>query len=371
MMLSGGATLAGSDSPNACLVSSAIGTNARLADGTFIGASTFVVAFRMMGGEPTGGISAAGVPTIDLAEALTGDINARQRTAAALDAAACDSGFFVVTGHSVPQTLIDDTLTVAREFFALPVEEKNRSSTDQSYRGYQAMSATTLAKTIGDESPPDLSESFNIGRHDEEVDVGDSLDAQAMCHPNLWPEHPSRLQPIFESYFAALDALSADLLRLLAIGVGVPHDTYVSRNEYANSTMMLVNYYPSVDFVPPVGQLRRGAHTDYGTITLLYAESEPGLQIRRNGEWIDVPAAPGGFIVNIGDLLSTWVGGRWTSTMHRVLVPDGRANRDRMSIPFFVHPDFYTEIPTSGPDGAGVVRAGEWIAKKSRSMATN
>lgn len=316
----------------------------------------------------TDAAAADGVPIIDLTDALAGDAASRRRTAEALDAAARDSGFFAVTGHPVPQALIDDTIAQARAFFALPLEEKQRRTTDRSYRGYQAMSATALAKTLGDESPPDLSESFNIGRYDEPIDVGEHPDAQAMCHPNLWPDDPPGLRPAFESYFAALDALSDELLRLLALGVDVADDTFVSRREYANSTMMLVNYYPAVDVAPAPGQLRRGAHTDYGTITLLYAESEPGLQIRRDGAWVDVPAVPGGFIVNIGDLLSAWVGGRWTSTMHRVLVPEGRADRDRVSIPFFVHPDFFTEVPTSGPDGVDSVSAGEWIAAKSRSM---
>ncbi|MFK8024210.1 MAG: isopenicillin N synthase family dioxygenase [Ilumatobacter sp.] len=306
------------------------------------------------------------VPVIDIESALAGEPDARTLTASALDAAARDSGFFVITGHGVPDSTIEAVLAASRRFFALPVEEKNRFTTDRSYRGYQAMSATALAKTLGDESPPDLSESFNVGRYEETPDADGDPAVVAMCHENLWPDSPPELRAAFEDYFAALDALSADLLRLLAIATGDPADTYVSRNEFANSTMMLVNYYPAVDFTPPPGQLRRGAHSDYGTITLLYAESEPGLQIRHRGRWRDVPAVEGGFIVNIGDLLSAWVDGRWTSTVHRVLVPEGRADRDRISIPFFVHPDYFTEIPLGATDET--VRAGEWIGEKSRSM---
>lgn len=300
------------------------------------------------------------VPVIDLAEALAGDDEARRRTAAELDAAAQGSGFFVVTGHGVAASLIDETLAAARRFFVLPVDRKQEVSTEMSYRGYQGMSATALAQTLGDESLPDLSESFNIGRYDDEQDVGGHPDAAAMCHPNLWPDEPTELRAVFGRYFDALDTLSAELLRLLARAVGVPADTYVSRNEYANSSMLLVNYYPAVEFTPPPGQLRRGAHSDYGTITLLFAESEPGLQILNGGEWHDIPPVEGGLVVNIGDLLSMWTEGRWTSTVHRVLVPEGRADRDRISMPFFVHPDFFTEVRD--------VVAGEWIAAKSRSM---
>lgn len=306
------------------------------------------------------------VPVIDLRDALSGDPDARGRTAHALDVAAQRSGFFVVTGHGVPDAVIDSVISTSRQFFALPVVEKNQYTTAHSYRGYLAMNDTALAQTLGDQTPPDLSESFNVGRYDEMPDVGDDPAVIAMCHPNLWPSEPASLRAAFTAYFEALESLSADVLRLLALAVGDPPETYVSRNEHANSTMMLVNYYPAVDVAPPPGQLRRGAHTDYGTITLLYAESEPGLQIRHGGDWFDVPAVDGGFVVNIGDLLSAWVGGRWTSTLHRVVVPEGRSDHDRVSIPFFVHPDYYTEITLAG--SADVVRAGEWIAAKSRSM---
>jgi isopenicillin N synthase-like dioxygenase len=309
------------------------------------------------------------VPVIDIGDALAGDPDARRRTAASLDLAAQDSGFFVITGHGVPDDVIDNALTTSREFFARSIDEKNRFTTDRSYRGYLAMNDTALAKTLGDDSPPDLSESFNVGRYDEMPDVGDDPAVVAMCHPNLWPDEPAGMRSAFGRYFEHLDALSAELLRLLAVAAGVDEETYVSRNEYANSTMMLVNYYPAVDFTPPPGQLRRGAHSDYGTITLLYAETEPGLQIRHGGKWRDIPAVDGGFVVNIGDLLSAWVDGRWTSTLHRVLVPEGRADRDRVSIPFFVHPDYFTEIPVAGSDEP--VHAGEWIAAKSQSMMSD
>jgi isopenicillin N synthase-like dioxygenase len=306
------------------------------------------------------------IPVIDIAGALDGNVEARRRAAAALDSAARESGFFIITGHGVAESVISGVLSTARDFFALPLEEKQRCTTERSYRGYQGMSATALARTLGDRSPPDLSESFNAGRYEEMQDFGDDPAVVAMCYPNLWPAEPQGMRDACTEYFKCLDALSAELLRLLALAAGVPEDSYVSRNEYANSTMMLVNYYPAVDFTPPTGQLRRGAHSDYGTITLLYAEAEPGLQIHHDGQWRDIPAVEGGFIVNIGDLLSAWVDGRWTSTVHRVLVPEGRAGFDRVSVAFFVHPDYFTEIPVG--DAGESVRAGEWIAEKSRSM---
>ena len=81
-----------------------------------------------------------------------------------------------------------------------------------------------------------------------------------------------------------------------------------------------------------------GAHTDYGIVTLLWADPVPGLQILDgDGDWCDVQPAPGALLVNLGDLLARWTNDRWMSTMHRVVPPtdaDGRLMR-RRSAAFF------------------------------------
>ena len=49
--------------------------------------------------------------------------------------------------------------------------------------------------------------------------------------------------------------------------------------------------------------LEAGAHTDFGSLTILLPESgRSGLQILSQGVWIDVPA-PELFVVKIGDLM--------------------------------------------------------------------
>ena len=83
------------------------------------------------------------------------------------------------------------------------------------------------------------------------------------------------------------------------------------------------NYQRRDGAAPPVdGQMRMGAHTDYGSITVLLADHVPGLQLRDDaGRWHDVLPPEDGFLVNIGDLLAEWTNDRWRSTMHRVVPP--------------------------------------------------
>ena len=61
--------------------------------------------------------------------------------------------------------------------------------------------------------------------------------------------------------------------------------------------------------VPPQpGQLRAGAHSDYGSLTILKTEDKPGgLQVyTKTGIWVDVPIVAGCFVVNLGDLMGRW-----------------------------------------------------------------
>ena len=101
-----------------------------------------------------------------------------------------------------------------------------------------------------------------------------------------------------------------------------------------------VNHYETMpgDPDPLDAQVGMGAHTDYGIVTVLYADDVPGLQIvGPDGAWHDVQPSPGAFLVNLGDLTAQWTNDRWRSTLHRVLPPARLADRSnqRRSVAFF------------------------------------
>jgi isopenicillin N synthase-like dioxygenase len=131
----------------------------------------------------------------------------------------------------------------------------------------------------------------------------------------------------------------------------------------------MIHYPPAERCTPGADQLGCGAHTDYGTITVLADDGVGGLQVRtRDGSWIDVEIPGDMLVVNLGDLMAIWTNDRWVSNPHRVVNPPGR---DRYSIPLFVTPPFHTRIealPTCVPEGTaphhGPLVAGPYLLSR-------
>ena len=304
------------------------------------------------------------VPLIDLAPASGG---ARRQVADAIDRACRDIGFFAITGHGVPATLVTRLRRVGHAFFERPMADKlaYRHPVTGTNRGYHPIGGETLSKANDATAPPDLKEFFHVGP----VDVGDDAyytSAEGRLHfiPNIWPSSDFERAAI--DYYRAMSALIRQLMRLAAIALDVDEVFFDDKVDRSIGTMRL-NYYPAQPVAPRPGQLRASAHTDYGGFTILSGEDVPGgLEVRtRGGEWVSVPTSPTSFVVNIGDLLMRWTNDRWLSNLHRVVnpppAPDGPGAR--LSIAFFNHPNYDTVIeclPSQGPARHPPVRSGEY-----------
>jgi len=121
--------------------------------------------------------------------------------------------------------------------------------------------------------------------------------------------------------------------------------------------------------VPEYGQQRAGAHTDYGSLTILLPQPDTsGLQLKLNGKWIDVPTIKDTFVINIGDLMELWTGGRWISTLHRVVAKPNQPGRK--SLAFFHQPDWEAKIyPINAVKNEPVI-SGPYLMEKFLSTGT-
>ena len=264
------------------------------------------------------------VPVVDLA---TTDANDRIREA-------CERvGFFGVVNHGVAPDALDDLWRTAQEFFDLPDAQKNAVAMPYpGYPyGYAPMAYESLARSTGAPAPADAKESFAIGPVDAPSHSFTDPDEASVWSPSLWPATPSDMRPVWERAFREFAALSARLLSRMADVLDLPTDHFEPLIDRHTSAMRALNY-PVVDAIER-GQQRAGAHTDYGTLTVLMADpTVGGLEVQRSdGLWAAVPPEPNTLIVNLGDAMARWTNDRWRSTEHRVVPVPQR----RQSIAFF------------------------------------
>lgn len=257
-------------------------------------------------------------------------------------------GFLVITGHGVPEALIDRMAEVTRTFFDLPETEKRTvTHPDKSYPyGYSPLRAESLAYGLGKSAPPDLKEALSIGPVDPLKVAPADPDAGFYYQPNLWPARPDTLQEVWQAYFRALALLSEDIMRIFALALDLPVDWFADKIDSHGSCLRAINY-PDQPEPPLPGQLRAGEHTDYGTLTILKMDAAPGgLEVLSDGAWIPVRAGADAFVVNIGDLMARWTNDRWVSTLHRVANPDRSltGSTRRQSLAFFHQPNSMAEI---------------------------
>jgi isopenicillin N synthase-like dioxygenase len=289
-----------------------------------------------------------------------------EEQASAIDEACRSIGFFHVVGHACDLSPLWRT---AIDFFDLPVDEKMAVAFPEvGYPyGYSPMAFETLASSLGELTPPDLKESLSVGPDCLGPRASTPLDPDEawIRSPSRWPARPTDLRPAWEAHYRAMSELCAHLMSAMALALELPPTHFDTLIDHHTSAMRAIRYPPIIDAVVP-GQLRAGAHTDYGTLTVLATDGVAGLEVRRpDGAWAPVEHVPGAFVVNLGDSMAQWTNDRWRSTLHRVAVTE--PERRRHSVAFFHMANWDATIECLFPAEVAKhepVQAGPWLMRK-------
>jgi isopenicillin N synthase-like dioxygenase len=233
-------------------------------------------------------------------------------------------GFAVFT-HVYDEWLSEfaDWKQIVDEFFQLPLEEKKQYAYSgvKENIGYNWLEEERLTPTM----PGDLKESYNWVSPDR-------------MQEKYWPKEIPEFKLIAEKIERIARMLSYQFLYRFEKVLGLPRGKFVENHIDGSSTMRILHYPPYEGEVKK-NQVRGGAHTDYGSITLLWRFDDiPGLQVydKESDEWTDAPIIENSIVLNVGDMFARWSNDILKSTPHRIVNSD--LSRPRYSMPYFVDP---------------------------------
>lgn len=273
------------------------------------------------------------IPIVDFADWDAPDADPQQ-LADQLCTICHEVGFFVAINHGIDTAFVDSLFDLMHRFFVLPVEDKlvidKRNS--RHFRGWEPEGAEYT------NNRPDIREQIDLWTDHEPLDVDAEPAYLRLLGPNQWV--PDSVTPEFEAivrrWFHDCGDLSNRILEILTTGLGL--DSGHLTAHFADTPMSLTKliHYPPT----PSGQAGVNAHHDAGFLTVLAPGPTPGLQVQNgNGDWIDVPAVPGGFVINLGEMLQGMTGNYFVATAHRVITSE-----ERFSAGYFHGPSLHTPL---------------------------
>nr|AAS09956.1 1-aminocyclopropane-1-carboxylate oxidase [Saccharum officinarum] len=230
---------------------------------------------------------------------------------------ACESwGFFEILNHGISTELMDEVEKLTKDHYKRVREQRFLEFASKTLKDAQDVKA---AENLDWES------TFFV-RHLPESNIAEI--------PDLDDDYRRAMR----QFAGELEALAERLLDLLCENLGLDRG-YLARafrgpRTGAPTFGTKVSSYPPCPRPDLVSGLR--AHTDAGGIILLFQDDRVGgLQLLKDGAWVDVPPLRHSIVVNLGDQLEVITNGRYKSVMHRVVAqPDG----NRMSIASFYNP---------------------------------
>ncbi len=269
------------------------------------------------------------VPIVDLGLGSNETGRSIADIASQIEAAMTISGFFYIRNHGIDRATLNRLIEQTKAFFAAPAAVHQAIGIDKNNRGFLA---TGEAKMLG-ATAHDLKEVFFFGR-EIAPDDPDLLANVALVAPNQWPSEPAPFRGAVLDYLQAACTAGDTVLRAIAYMLGANEDFFVSRYARPMARGQL-NHFPAPGADVKEDQFGVAAHTDFGSITLLYQHT-PGLEVfTRDQQWVAVPPVPDTLVVNIGDLLERWTNSELPSTRHRVRNQTGDS---RFSIAIFYDP---------------------------------
>ncbi|MED6162190.1 Aconitate hydratase mitochondrial [Stylosanthes scabra] len=228
---------------------------------------------------------------------------------------ACENwGFFELVNHGIPHDMMDTVERLTKEHYRKCMEQRFKEVVAS--KGLEAVQSEVI-----------------------DMDWESTFHLKHLPQSNIFeiPDLSDEYRKVMKEFALKLEKLAEDLLDLLCENLGLEKG-YLKKAFYGSSGSptfgtKVANYPPC-----PKPDLVKGlrAHTDAGGIILLFQDDKvSGLQLLKDGKWIDVPPMRHSIVVNLGDQLEVITNGKYKSVEHRVIA---QTDGTRMSIASFYNP---------------------------------
>ncbi|KAL1867758.1 hypothetical protein Plec18167_008502 [Paecilomyces lecythidis] len=263
-------------------------------------------------------------------------------------------GFVYIINHQVSPERLEEAFGWSKKLFDLKTEEKMLAPHPDGpkvHRGYSWPGLEKVNQVLGNEEDSEVlkKKTREVVDCKESYEIGSESNSD---QPNVWlPEHVlPGFREFTTSFYWECWHTAQDILRALSLGLGLPEEDYLLRFHDGHNNQLRLLHYPPVpaSVLESQKSARMPAHTDWGSITMLFQDDCGGLEVQnRHGEFVKAPPLKNAIIMNIGDILMRWSNDILKSNLHRVGLPplqdrffgDERMTRARYSIPYFISPN--------------------------------
>ncbi|XP_037494689.1 protein SRG1 [Jatropha curcas] len=221
-------------------------------------------------------------------------------------------GFLQVINHGMTSSFLEKMSQVAKQFFSLPVEEKQKYYRETgSHEGYGNDMAPSEQKTL------DWTDRLYL-----------TLSPEDQRQLRFWPENPPAFREMLDEFAKKSQRIQEILLKEMARSLGLDDNCFLDQHGERPIVTAQFNYYPPCPM--PGKTLGLRPHTDGSVLTILLQDKEvEGLQFLKDNQWFRVPIIPEALLVNVGDQAEIMSNGIFKSPIHRVVT---NRERERISI---------------------------------------
>ncbi|CAM0913050.1 unnamed protein product [Alopecurus aequalis] len=299
------------------------------------------------------------IPIVDLSLLSASHVNSADETAK-LQGALENWGLFLAVGHGMEPSFLGEVMNVTREFYKLPLEEKQKYSNFVDGKEFR-MEGYGNDMVISEKQTLDWCDRFYL-----------VVEPESRRIYTLWPTQPTSFRDILCEYTARCREITNLILENLAKLLNLQEGYFVSMLDENAVTYARFNYYPHC---PKPGQVfGLKPHSDATVITIVFIdETVSGLQMQKEGVWYNVPIIPNALLVNMGDAVEIVSNGFFKSPVHRVVT---NAEKERLSLVMFYSMDPEREMePASelvdekNPRRYRKIKTKDYIAEISKTFA--